>query len=161
MVGAWRFELQTSCAQGRLLTSCKQFIFNHSIENSRLRPYSRVCPHVPGCGRLVARSLQKSLHCFLGEFWALRKFWCSTRTRFLRELIFENQLSMVSVVRPNGNAQPFISVLCSPLRFAKQSPMKAHSIDVERALPEAFTPFLLAMHGSLRPLRVSQTTILG
>jgi hypothetical protein len=67
LVGAWRFELQTSCAQGRLLTCRKQFIFNHSIENSRLRPYRRMCPDVPRCSRLLARSLQKSLQSSMGE----------------------------------------------------------------------------------------------
>ena len=36
VVGAWRFELQTSCAQDRRATSWKSFLFNLAFENKRV-----------------------------------------------------------------------------------------------------------------------------
>jgi len=33
MVGAWRFELQTSCAQGRRVIFWKPFFYNAAFEN--------------------------------------------------------------------------------------------------------------------------------
>ena len=61
LVGARGFEPRTSCAQGRLLTSRKQSVFNHSIENLRLISSRRMCLGVRGCIHLHAGSLQKSL----------------------------------------------------------------------------------------------------
>jgi len=52
LVGAWRFELQTSCAQARRTISWKSFLFNLSFENKRVRKifgsgmmYRNVAPH--------------------------------------------------------------------------------------------------------------------
>ena len=61
VVGARGFEPRTSCAQGRLLTSRKQFVFSYSIDDLRLSPSAGVCPGVAGCSHLHAGSLQKSL----------------------------------------------------------------------------------------------------
>jgi hypothetical protein len=53
MVGAPRFELGTSCAQGRRNISWKSFLFNLSFENKRVRKifgsdtmYLNVAAHV-------------------------------------------------------------------------------------------------------------------
>src|SRR5258707_15137057 len=53
MVGAPRFELGTSCAQGRRTISWKSFLFNLSFENKRVRKifgsgtmYRNVAAHV-------------------------------------------------------------------------------------------------------------------
>jgi hypothetical protein len=56
-----RFELPTLCFEDRLLTSRKQSVFNHSIENLRLSSSRRMCLVVRGCIHLHAGSLQKSL----------------------------------------------------------------------------------------------------
>ena len=52
LVGAWRFELQTSCAQVRRTISKKSFLFNLCFENKRVRKlfdsgvmYRNVAPH--------------------------------------------------------------------------------------------------------------------
>jgi hypothetical protein len=52
LVGAPRFELGTSCAQGRRNISWKSFLFNLSFENKRVRKifgsgtmYGNVAPH--------------------------------------------------------------------------------------------------------------------
>src|SRR6266403_4367915 len=52
LVGAPRFELGTSCAQGRRNISWKSFLFNLSFENKRVRKifgsgtmYRNVAPH--------------------------------------------------------------------------------------------------------------------
>jgi hypothetical protein len=37
VVGAWRFELQTSSAQGRRKIPWKSFLFNFCFENKRVR----------------------------------------------------------------------------------------------------------------------------
>jgi hypothetical protein len=37
LVGAWRFELQTSCAQASRVIFWKSFLFNLSFENKRVR----------------------------------------------------------------------------------------------------------------------------
>ena len=55
------FEPPTLCLEGRLLTSCKQFIFNRSKENLGLNFAGRMCPGVCKCGCLHVESLQKSL----------------------------------------------------------------------------------------------------
>jgi hypothetical protein len=62
VVGAPRFELGTSCAQGRRnhLTNLPRI--NRSPENIALKPQNSLYVAVPGCRGLFARSLQKPLH---------------------------------------------------------------------------------------------------
>jgi hypothetical protein len=61
MVGASGFEPEASCAQGRLRSSRKHRLFNHSIEDLRLTSTAKMCPVVRKCGCLHIESLQKSL----------------------------------------------------------------------------------------------------
>ena len=61
LVGAWRFELQTSCAQDRRATSCKSLSYSPHAEKPRFAGRLRLCLVVWGCARLLEGSLQKSL----------------------------------------------------------------------------------------------------
>jgi hypothetical protein len=50
LVGAWRFELQTSCAQGSRAISWKSFLFNLVFENKHVRKIfgsGTMCGNVP------------------------------------------------------------------------------------------------------------------
>src|SRR6185312_9410510 len=58
LVGAWRVELQTSCAQGRRASSCKVLAANATTEKQRLNPPESMWLAVSGCVRLVLGWLQ-------------------------------------------------------------------------------------------------------
>jgi len=58
---------------------------------------------------------------------------------------------MVAVFGPNGDAQPFISMLRSPLWLAEQSPIKGHPVHGDQSFSKTLAPLLLTMHGSRSP----------
>jgi len=61
LVGAWRFELQTPCAQGIRASFSNALAFNASLQNQELNPSNRLWLAVSGYARLVAGWLQKRL----------------------------------------------------------------------------------------------------
>ena len=61
MVGAPRFELGTSCAQGRRNTPTKAHVFRQQSEKSAVSADFGMCVDVASCGAQSAGSLQKSL----------------------------------------------------------------------------------------------------
>jgi hypothetical protein len=62
MVGAPGFEPGASCAQGRIASLAKSFLFNHAVENKAHISIGHMCGDVCTCNRLLVGSLQKSLH---------------------------------------------------------------------------------------------------
>jgi hypothetical protein len=61
LVGAWRFELQTSCAQDKSASIYKPLPFNKDYEKQAFTGGGSMCPAVSGCALLIVGSLQKSL----------------------------------------------------------------------------------------------------
>ena len=61
MVGARRFELRTSCAQGRRASLSKPSRCNMFSEKSAVSIMESLCLAAFGCARLIVGSLQKSL----------------------------------------------------------------------------------------------------
>ena len=59
MVGAWRFELQTSCAQGRRTTENNRPVFNVPAETKQLSADPSMWLGVPKCAPLSVGWAQK------------------------------------------------------------------------------------------------------
>jgi hypothetical protein len=65
VVGAPGFEPGASCAQGRIASLAKSFLFNHAVENKARCFVPHMCVDVRRCSRLIIGSLQKSLQFLL------------------------------------------------------------------------------------------------
>ena len=62
LVGAPRFELGTSCAQGRRKALANSLAFSQQVENPIFSGHLGMWVDVSGCGWKLVGSLQKSLH---------------------------------------------------------------------------------------------------
>src|SRR4051794_16568696 len=83
------------------------------------------------------------LHRETGPLWNLKR---SVARALVGKRVFQYQFAVRFIIGTNGNAQAYVTALCTPLRFADQNPFQVVTVNNDQPADRALASFLLTVH---------------